>query len=182
MLPRVLLLGRYCIMICRIRAPWLKAGHTQVMTRTQAMQILRATEANIDQVAVLFDGYRQFYDCAPDLELAKNFIAERIKGDESIIFMAQDTEAMGFVQMYPSFCSVDAFRILILYDLYVAERARGRGVGEALMQRASDYARSIGVSKIDLETAKDNSTAQALYTKLGYRRENDNFLMYSLRL
>ena len=146
------------------------------------MQILRDTEAHIDQLAGLFDSYRQFYHCAPDLGLAKRFITERIKGNESIIFMAQGDAASGFVQMYPSFCSVDAFRILILYDLYVAERARGRGVGEALMQRAKDYARSVGVSRIDLETAKDNNTAQALYTKLGYRRENDNFLMYSLRL
>lgn len=146
------------------------------------MQILRATQAHSDQVAALFDRYRQFYDCAPDLGLAKRFIAERIKGDESIIFVAQNDKAMGFVQMYPSFCSVDAIKILILYDLYVAEGARGRGVGEALMKQASDYARATGVSRIDLETAKDNSTAKALYSKLGYRRENDNFLMYSLRL
>jgi ribosomal protein S18 acetylase RimI-like enzyme len=146
------------------------------------MRIVRATAGHIDQVAVLFDRYRQFYDCAPDIKTANCFITDRITSGESIIFLAEDEAALGFVQMYPSFCSVDAIRILILYDLYVDELARGKGIGEALMNRASEYAHSSGIKRIDLQTAKDNSRAQALYKKLGYRRENDDFLTYSLRV
>lgn len=42
------------------------------------MNIHRATQANIDELAVLFDGYRVFYDQPSDLALAKSFITERI--------------------------------------------------------------------------------------------------------
>lgn len=146
------------------------------------MRIVRAEENHLDPVARLFDAYRQFYHCPADIALARQFIGERITNDESIIFLASDEEALGFVQLYPSFCSVDAFKILILYDLYVCENARGKGVGEALMNHASEYARACGALRIDLETAVDNTTAQALYSKLGYRRENDGFLSYSLRV
>jgi ribosomal protein S18 acetylase RimI-like enzyme len=99
------------------------------------------------------------------------------------VFVGLDREEpLGFVQLYPSFCSVDAIRILILYDLYVVAAARCRGLGEALMRRATDFAIETGVSRLDLLTAKDNFPGQALYEKLGYRRTNEDFYAYSLEL
>ena len=53
------------------------------------------------------------------------FIADRIEREESDIFVALDGDtAGGFVQLYPSFCSVDAAKIYILYDLYVDASVR----------------------------------------------------------
>ena len=145
------------------------------------MDIMTATSAHVPQIARLFDLYRQFYDCAPDLELASAFVAERIGNRESTVFVAlEGSEARGFVQLYPSFCSVDAVRILILYDLYVDSSARGKGVGEALMNRATEYARETGAARIDLLTGKDNLVGLNLYEKLGYYRSNEEFYSYSL--
>ena len=89
--------------------------------------------------------------------------------------------ALGFTQLYSSYCSVAAKPIWILYDLYVDSTARKNGVAKALMNRALLLARETGACRIDLETASDNIAAQALYESLGYERDQD-FYKYSLEI
>ena len=147
------------------------------------MNIEIATIEHTSEVARLFDLYRQFYECEPDLNLATEFIAARIANDESRIFVAMDGEkALGFVQLYPSFCSVEAFKIQILYDLYVDAEVRADGVGEMLMNRASEFARDGGAKRVDLLTGHSNKIGQHLYEKLGYEIANEDFHAYSLYL
>jgi len=152
------------------------------------MQILKATEAHIPEVARLFDLYRQFYQCPPDAELAKAFISERVSRNESDIFVALDGDgtdevnAAGFVQLYPSFCSVQAVKIFILYDLYVDAHHRKAGVGEQLMNAAADWAHSNGAARLDLLTGDDNHDGQRLYERLNWMKTRENFFAYSLQL
>ena len=147
------------------------------------MIIENVEQRHIAGVSRLFDLYRQFYECEPDLELATDYISARIQNGESKIFVAMDEgTALGFVQLYPSFCSVEATRIQILYDLYVDASARKLGVGEQLMNRASEFAKESGASRVDLLTAHSNVIGQHLYEKLGYRITNEDFHAYSLYL
>ncbi len=148
------------------------------------MQIKTATLEHLGEVSCLFDKYRQFYECEPDISAAKKFISDRMSNDESTIFVALDDNesAVGFVQLYPSFCSVDAIKIQILYDLYVDQSQRKNGVGEALMNRASQFAKESGASRVDLLTATTNKAGQALYEKLGYKDSLKDFIGYSLTL
>jgi len=55
--------------------------------------------------------------------------------------------------------------------LMVAQDARRRGAGRALMLAAEDWARDVGVRKIELHVFPYNEAALALYEQLGYRRE-----------
>ena len=90
------------------------------------MIIDQATPADLDQVAPLFDAYRQFYDCPPDLPLARRFIGERLQGGDSVIFLARDGPLpLGFVQLYPLFTSSSPVpgRLWLLNDLFVAPAA-----------------------------------------------------------
>jgi len=89
--------------------------------------------------------------------------------------------ALGFTQLYATFCSVEAAPILVLYDLFVDAEYRRLGVGKALMNRAQAHAIDSGAARIDLETAIDNINAQQLYEALGYVRETE-FYKYSLTL
>ena len=147
------------------------------------MDIVRAKKEHISAVSSLFDLYRQFYECDHDINLATQFITERIANDESVIFLAtEDNAAVGFVQLYPSYCSVDAVKIYILYDLYVNQNFRNSGVGKQLMNRASVFAKASGASRLDLLTAFSNKAGQHLYEKLGYKIVNDDFHAYSLEL
>ncbi|MBY6188806.1 GNAT family N-acetyltransferase [Microbulbifer agarilyticus] len=147
------------------------------------MKIIKVDEEHIENLSKLFNLYRQFYDCSSDIDKARSFISERIHNGESIIFVVESgSELAGFIQIYPSFCSVDAVKIFILYDLYVDESGRGKGVAALLMNKAREYAIANDVKRIDLVTAKDNSPARKLYEKLGYQTALENFVNYSLNL
>lgn len=57
--------------------------------------------------------------------------------------------------------------------LGVAHAARGRGVGEAIMQHSAGIARSRGLGRIVLHTGEQMRAAQRLYERLGYTRIPD---------
>ena len=140
------------------------------MEGVTAVDVRRATPADLDLVAPLFDAYRQFYACSPDLELARRFIGERLERGESVIFVAVvDGKGVGFVQLYPTFTSIGARRAWILNDLFVSSEARRRGVGRALMDAAKRMAEETGAAWLELATARDNARAQALYQSCGYK-------------
>jgi ribosomal protein S18 acetylase RimI-like enzyme len=148
------------------------------------MKVIPASEAYVDAIAELFDRYRQFYECESDMSLSKQFIADRLSNHESTIFIAIDDGSVtrGFVQLYPSFCSIDAGKILILHDLFVDDSVRNQGIGKLLMDKATEYARETGAVRLDLLTDKTNYPGQALYGKLGYRKTNEEFFAYSLKV
>ncbi|MEO5793850.1 MAG: GNAT family N-acetyltransferase [Rhodoferax sp.] len=139
-----------------------------------------ATPHDLPAIAPLFDAYRQFYEQPPDLPRATAFLQARMTNAESTILVAQgETGAvLGFCQLYPSFCSVAAAPIYVLYDLFVVPDARKTGAGRALLQAAEQYAANQGVGRMDLTTAKTNLAAQSVYASLGWERD-EVFFAYS---
>ena len=142
-----------------------------------------ATAGDTRSVAELFDLYRQFYEQPADLPRATAFIAERINRKESVILLATSVEVgpVGFCQLYPTFCSVEAQPIYALYDLFVQPVARKRGVGQMLLQAAEERARADGRGRMDLTTARTNHPAQRLYESMGWVRD-EVFFAYSRRV
>src|SRR5262245_17381442 len=53
--------------------------------------------------------------------------------------------------------------------VYVAPPARGRGVGGALLAAAEDHARTLGYSRIILQTGDRQPAAVRMYRKAGYQ-------------
>lgn len=142
-----------------------------------------AHQGDLANVAHLFDQYRQFYEQAPDEKRALDFITERFTRKESVLLVAQDGTGtlVGFSQLYPSFCSVEAKPIYVLYDLFVTPTARKSGAGRALLLAAEARARSDGKARMDLTTAKTNLRAQSLYEALGWVRD-EVFYAYNRHL
>lgn len=136
--------------------------------------VRRATIADLDTIAPMFDGYRSFYGQPSDLARARDYLAERIRRDESVVLMAfLDDSAVGFTQLYPSFSSVRAARVWVLNDLYVEESARRRGVAQDLLVAATTFAANDGAIRLVLETMPDNRAAQRLYEAQGWQRYDD---------
>jgi len=168
----------------------LAGGRKRVtLERVRIFTIRRAVaeERDVGLLAPLFDAYRQFYEEPPDPALAAAFIRDRLGANESVIFLAEDrdgerTEALGFVQLYPSFSSVAARRIWVLNDLFVAAAARGSGVGRALMEAAREHAIRTGAKRLTLETTTENRRAWSLYEDLGYLLHQDSARFYTLEL
>ena len=146
-------------------------------------EIIRAEQAHLNELSNLFNSYRVFYEQPSDIEKAREFIESRINKDESTIFVCYEKgqKLDGFVQLYSSFCSVSAGPILILYDLFVKAEKRGQGYGRALMDKATEYAKSNDYQRLELSTAIDNVIGQKLYESLGYVKDNE-FYHYSLEV
>jgi ribosomal protein S18 acetylase RimI-like enzyme len=142
-----------------------------------------ATRPDLPVLGNLFDQYRQFYRLAPDPEKASAFLGDRLTAGDSVILVATGTgeELLGFAQLYPTWCSLAAGPVYVLYDLYVAAHARRRGVARALLAAAEARARSEGKLRMSLSTAKTNLQAQSLYESLGWRRDEE-FWVYNLDL
>lgn len=142
---------------------------------------IRPAEAgDLEALVPLFDAYRVFYACPSDPAAARAFLAARLDAGDSRIFLAvREGRAVGFTQLYPSFSSLSMRRVWILNDLYVAPEARRTGAGRALMSAAESFARADGAKGLALATQIGNRTAQGLYAKMGYRRDEE-FFHYSL--
>jgi len=139
-----------------------------------------ATADDLPQLSTLFNAYRVFYEQPSDISLASQFIAERLVNKDSALLVAVNSELklIGFCQIYPSFCSVIAARIGVLYDLFVNPSVRKSGAGKVLMITAHQYAAEHGFARLDLTTAKTNLAAQSLYGSLGWVRD-EVFYSYS---
>jgi ribosomal protein S18 acetylase RimI-like enzyme len=137
------------------------------------MEIIEAGSNELEEVTPLFDLYRQFYKQPSDLPGCRNYIQARMEGSESTIFLARTPqgEAVGFTQLYATFCSVEMIPRLILYDLYVDASVRRQGYAKALMDRATEFAVQNGFKRLSLETAADNLPGQGLYEREGWERD-----------
>ena len=146
-------------------------------------KIINAEEKHIEEIGILFDLYRQFYKYESNLIKSTNYIKDRINNNESTIFIAisDANEAIGFVQLYETFGSLDLGKIIILYDLYVKEDHRKNNIGRKLMIKSHEYAKKINAKRIQLSTAIDNYIGQSLYESLGYVKDDD-FYTYDFEI
>jgi ribosomal protein S18 acetylase RimI-like enzyme len=143
-------------------------------------EIIIADGDHIDELVELYGGYREFYGQKRDKSSEKSFLEQRIEKNESVILLALDNEAsgMGFTQLYPLFSSVMMKRVWLLNDLFVDQKCRRKGIAEALLDSAFEYAKKTGARHIMLETAMDNYNAQKLYEKNGWERDDETYLYF----
>lgn len=151
--------------------------------RTFHIRLAKIEDAS--QIATVFDAYRIFYNQHSDLNLALNFIKNRITRNESVIVMALDNssaELLGIAQLYTGFSSLGAYHYTIFNDLYVISSARKSGVASALIAEVDRLSSESGSKKIVLETKPDNHRAQSLYIKAGYQKQpsgiNDEYCSF----
>lgn len=144
------------------------------------INIEHAQLTDLNELAILFNQYRTFYNQADDLPLARDFVEQRIKNKESVILFAKDNEGhyLGFTQLYPSFSSVSAKKTWILNDLFVEENSRGLGIGTQLLNVAATFATKTNSDGITLQTAITNTKAQKLYESLGYKQDTEYYCYF----
>ncbi|NQX35186.1 GNAT family N-acetyltransferase [Herbiconiux sp. VKM Ac-2851] len=145
---------------------------------TDPVAVRRASVADLDAVAPLFDAYRVFYALPSDPAAARAWLEQRMRTGTSTVLVAHRPDpdgpggpALGFSQLYPSFCSLELAPIVVLYDLFVTPDARGAGVASALLEAAREFSEASGAARLELSTAHTNVTAQRLYEARGWRLE-----------
>jgi ribosomal protein S18 acetylase RimI-like enzyme len=65
-------------------------------------------------------------------------------------------------------------------DVVVDERARGAGIGSALVSEATAIARGEGARTVDLTSRPDRAAANRLYERLGFARRQTNVYRFNL--
>jgi ribosomal protein S18 acetylase RimI-like enzyme len=158
------------------------------------ISIQLASSRDISHVVHLFNAYRAFYGEAPDEARALTFIRDRIAlasaqppGQFSVAqyFLAwidsgEGRQAIGFMHLMPSTNTLAMRPIWFLEDLYVEPSARRKGIATAFLKHAEEFAQKTGAERLTLATAHDNATAQSVYRKLGYVREEHLWTFHRL--
>ena len=138
---------------------------------------------HLNELSILFDAYRQFYNKVSDIESAKVFLADRMNNNESKIFIAFDgEEAVGFIQLYPLFSSTRMKRFWILNDLFVLPKWRGKGLSKALIEEAKELCNQTDACAMLLETSISNEIGNNLYPSMGFvLRDDANFYEWEVK-
>ena len=103
-----------------------------------------------------------FYDDTTD------HLSDVFKMDCSIYFVAElEGEILGGAGIYPTENLPEG--VCELVKLYLAENARGKGIGKILMQQCITAAIDFGYKKIYLETMPELTLAIPMYEKFGFK-------------
>ena len=145
------------------------------------MKIFQANESHIDGVVELFDAYRVWYGKPSDKIAGRAFLLERMQLKESVIYVAENDESqlIGFTQLYPIFSSTRMKRMWLLNDLFVHPDSRGLGISKLLINQAKTLAKSNDACGILLETEKSNDIGNHLYPSIGFELESNNFYFWT---
>ncbi len=146
-------------------------------------EIRPVTELTLPQIEPLLEAYQRFYKME-DIDPVRNreFFSRFIRTDREgwLLGAWQDGEPVGFGCYYRFLSSLSAVETVLMNDLYVAEAARGSGIGRALIESGAALAREAGAAWLEWNTAPDNHTAQALYDKTG--AEKSTWINYELKV
>jgi GNAT superfamily N-acetyltransferase len=146
--------------------------------------IRRVAEADLGELLPLMRAYCDFYNVAPADEalyaLARALIADPEREGVQLIAREAGGAAVGFATLYWSWSTAAAARIGVMNDLFVAPDARGSGLADRLIAACVEACAQRGAVALEWQTAPGNARAQAVYDRVGGRRED--WLSYSLRV
>ena len=137
--------------------------------------ITRVGPGDLDQLLPLIRAYCDFYEVAPSdedlIRLSRALIDDPEHEGLQLIARERGGEAVGFATIYWTWSTTDAARIGVMNDLFVAQRARGTGLAEQLIEACRAECALRGARRLTWQTALDNTRAQAVYDRVGGHRE-----------
>jgi GNAT superfamily N-acetyltransferase len=147
-----------------------------------SVRVEPVAEPDLHDLLPLMRAYCDFYGSAPGddalLAMSRTLLADPER--EGVQFLARDGDgrAIGFATIFWTWSTNSAARIGTMNDLFVAEEARGSGAADALIEACVARCRERGAVRLEWQTALDNHRAQAVYERVGGKREQ--WLDYSL--
>ena len=125
----------------------------------------------------LWAGYLAFYKTALTQDVSDLAWTRFHDPDEPVFALGGyvDGQLAGFAHYLFHRSTWAPQRYCYLEDLFVAETARGRGLGRALIEAVYDKARAASASRVYWLTQSDNTRARALYDGVA---DNLGFIQY----
>ena len=150
---------------------------------TAELEITPILSEEFAELLPLIAAYQRFYEVAEiDDERNRVFFRRFLAPSEDGLLLGARGEGhlVGYACLYWHFSSLEARESVLMNDLFVAESARGKGVGRALIEATAAVAREREVPFVEWSTAPDNHTAQRLYDSTG--AERSEWFSYELRV
>ena len=99
--------------------------------------------------------------------------AKLSKRETDKIFVAENENHafLGYLWVGESGNMMTGLKFGFVYDIFVKEEFRGKGIGKILMEKAEGYCREKGYSRLLLMVAVKNGTAIRLYDSMGFKPE-----------
>lgn len=91
----------------------------------------------------------------------------------TVLLAEADGRVCGLMTLLPGYSSWAGAPTLTIHDLFVAEEARGRGLGRMLVAEAVNLAREAGNCRLDVNVVAWNGGAQGFYASLGFSPLDD---------
>jgi ribosomal protein S18 acetylase RimI-like enzyme len=101
-----------------------------------------------------------------------HFLASQLDDDAAVVMVAEQRgRVVGYVYAAIEPLSWKELRdeCGFIHDLLIAEHARGRGAGEALLDAAIEWLNERGMPRVVLGTAAQNDRARKLFERRGFR-------------
>lgn len=137
----------------------------------QDLEVVGRLAGRLVRMHYAFDPKRFLEPGDPETGYRRWFAKEMKEPDVALLVAEEDGAVVGYAyaKLEPRsyYELVDAHAAL--HDIYVDERARSRGVGEALVREVKARMREKGAPRVVLLTAVQNETAQRLFARAGFR-------------
>ena len=139
--------------------------------------------ADIETIVTMM---REFYaiDNYPiDIDVSKALFEEFIKyenlGKAWLIF--SDNEIVGYIILTIIFSFEYQGKIAFLDELYVTEKARGKGIGSKAIEFIQSESHKLSLKLIYLEVEPHNEKAQKLYLANGFELHKRQLMQYKIK-
>jgi ribosomal protein S18 acetylase RimI-like enzyme len=139
--------------------------------------VIRAiAPADVPSIIRLLREFAAFEGLSAFCEVTEDNLSAAMFGDDAVVegLIAFDGEAaIGYAIFYPNFASFRGQRGLYLEDIYVNDKYRGMGVGDAMIREIARTAAARGLERLDFLVLDRNTAAVKFYEKLGAVRDAD---------
>jgi GNAT superfamily N-acetyltransferase len=127
----------------------------------------------------LFEGYNTFYERTLPVETYDEKWQAFLAGDHLHALVARTEDGIVGITHFFRHPSTSGPDVCYLQDLFTAPEARGRGVGRALIEAVTAWARQRQCARVYWHTGESNETARKLYDRVA---EKTPFVHYRIMI
>ena len=107
-------------------------------------------------------------------------LLELVESDNTIIFLGTDKDGQILGMLSLIVMKIPTGNKAWIEDVVVDSKARGQGLGKALMNHALEEAKKLEVKSIDLTSRPTREAANLLYQSLGYQKLETNVYRHKI--
>lgn len=140
------------------------------------------TLSDIETVVSMMQEFYAIYNYPIDIDVSRALFQEFISNENlgKAWLIVSDNEIIGYTILTFVFSFEYQGRIAFLDELYVTEKARGKGIGKEAIAFITTESRKLSLKLIYLEVEPHNEQAQKLYLTNGFESHNRLLMKYKI--